>query len=188
MIERIGRCILTKPKRSNEKKIPRNINIAAGLFISLRQACQAPKPDLENRLDQIPEDYGQNGGERLIAAFIKADGGHKQWLQNEVPQFHWSYHLNDRRPNIRIEYLQRRIPARWKRCKKSKVKTYTSVGQEMKLGPCQRMHRGSLIQDSRPLHPAILWDSHLYLRTSTRILKNLQKTAILRESVINTST
>ena len=58
-------------------------------------------------MDQIAAHHSQNEEGQLIAKAIEAHGGHEQWLRNEVLEFRWIYHMNDRGPNAKTNTLQR---------------------------------------------------------------------------------
>jgi hypothetical protein len=70
-------------------------------------SCQAPKSELEKWVDQIAVHHSQNEGGQLIAQAIEAHGGLEQWLLNEVIEFRWIYHMNDRGPNAKTNTFQR---------------------------------------------------------------------------------
>ena len=84
-----------------------NFIIITGWFLFLITGCQGPKSDLANWVDMVADHHAKSEGGRMIAESIQAHGGHKQWLQNEVLEFRWTYHMNDRGPDVKTDTLQR---------------------------------------------------------------------------------
>jgi hypothetical protein len=70
-------------------------------------SCQAPKTEIQKWVDQIEAHQSQNEGGQLIGQAIAAHGGLESWLENEVIEFRWIYHMNDRGPNVKTNTLQR---------------------------------------------------------------------------------
>jgi hypothetical protein len=70
-------------------------------------SCQVFKSELRKWVDQVDTHLAQNEGGQLMAQAIEAHGGLKHWLKNEVLEFRWIYHMNDRGPDVKTNTLQR---------------------------------------------------------------------------------
>ncbi len=79
------------------------LGLLAFFFIS----CQAPQSDLENWVDKIETHLSQSEGGQLIVEAMDAHGGLQTWLENEVLEFRWIYHMNDRGPNAVVNTKQK---------------------------------------------------------------------------------
>ncbi|MDA0348265.1 MAG: hypothetical protein O3C43_14920 [Verrucomicrobia bacterium] len=80
---------------------------ALGIFTFCFMSCEALKSELGKWIDQVDAHLSQNEGGQLMAEAIEAHGGLKHWLKNEVLEFRWIYHMNDRGPDVKTNTLQR---------------------------------------------------------------------------------
>ncbi len=77
-----------------------------GLLTFFLISCQAPQSELDNWVDKVHDHLNQSPGGQLIAEALVAHGGLKNWLENEVLEFRWIYHMNDRGPDAVVNTKQ----------------------------------------------------------------------------------
>ncbi|NNF08521.1 MAG: hypothetical protein HKN21_17295 [Candidatus Eisenbacteria bacterium] len=68
--------------------------------------CTSQKSDVQILCEQMDAHLQMSEGGQLIAASIKAHGGLETWLNNEVLEFRWVYHMRDRGPDAVVNTKQ----------------------------------------------------------------------------------
>ena len=85
--------------------------IAAAVFLGatcgLLPGCALAPSSAPTQIEQFESHLQATPGGLLIAESIEAQGGLEKWLDEEVLEFRWIYHMSDRGPKAVVNTLQR---------------------------------------------------------------------------------